>query len=208
MAEHRKPEEDIKDYYKLNTDAVDRLVNAQKETAKPIPEEEKQFTKPRFLDKVPCFVKALFIKFWFNGACCFFFYWGLGMFVRDVFALILILGIASGIVTDLITNNLFRFMQTSEREYDKWMLLPMKKYRTFFVNIVYALMLVVFVVYTYNGINRLIVSSENLPSDTVVLGVEPILYGLIYLLYDLVFIGIKNLAVKLVKKKKYAAYKD
>lgn len=207
MTEKHKPDEEIKDYYKLNTDAVDRLVNADK-NAKPVPEEEKPLMKPRFLDRVPPFIKAIVIKYWFNGACCFFFYWGLGMFVSDVFALILILGIASGMVTDLLTNNLFRFMQSSEHEYDKWMLLPMKKLWTFFVNVVYSVLITVMVVYTYNGINELIIRADGLPESTVVLGVEPFLYGLIYLVYDLAFIWIKNLVVYLVKRTKLNTYKD
>ncbi len=193
--------EELQNYYQLNTDAVERLVNADK-NASEIPEEEKPLAKQGFLSKVPCFVKALFIKYWFAGACCFFFYWGLGMFVSDQFALILILGIACGISTDLLVNNAFRFIQSSDREYDKWMLFPKKKLWTFFVNLPYALMLVLLVVYTYNNINLWIITAKGLPSETVVLGVEPFLFGLFYLIYDLVFIGIKDLIVYVVRHKK------
>ncbi len=193
--------EEIQNYYQLNTDAVNRLVNADKDAGE-IPEEEKSLVKQGFLSKVPSFLKALFIKYWFAGACCFFFYWGLGMFVEDTFAIILILGIAIGMATDLLTNNLFRFIQSSDREYDKWMLLPKKKLWTFFVNIPYALLVVVLVVYTYHYINLWIITARGLPPETVVLGVEPFLFGLFYLIYDLVFIGIKDLIVFAVRRKK------
>lgn len=193
--------EEIQNYYQLNTDAVNRLVNADKDAGE-IPEEEKPLVKQGFLSKVPSFLKALFVKYWFAGACCFFFYWGLGMFVEDSYAIILILGIAIGMVTDLLTNNLFRFIQSSDREYDKWMLLPKKKLWTFFVNLPYALLVVILVVYTYHYINLWIITARGLPTETVILGVEPFLFGLFYLIYDLIFIGIKDLIVFAVRRKK------
>ena len=67
----RNTEKD-KDYYKLNTDAVDRLVNADKKEYpkdKKLKDPAKKY-RTSFLDRVPAPVKALFIKFWFNGAVC------------------------------------------------------------------------------------------------------------------------------------------
>lgn len=206
MAKKRKPdkntEEEIKDYYKLNLDAVDRLVSADDENAPEVSEEEKKLYKTGFIAKVPTFVKALLVKYWFNGAACFFFYWGLGIYITDQWALILILGLALGLMTDLLVNNLFRFFESCDREYNPWMLLPMKKFWTFPVNIIYALALVLLVVYTYNFINEAAVSLQGLDSSTVVLGVEPLLFGLFYLVYDIIFIGIKDLIVFLIRRTK------
>lgn len=192
----------VEDYYDLKTDAVDRLVNASADTAPEIGEDQPDPYKSGFLSHVPTWIKALFIKFWFNGAVCFFFLWGLGTYITDYMVLVLVLGIAQGIVTDILVNNLFRFLQTDEHEYDKWMLLPQKAFWTFFANIIYALALIVCVVLLYNGINTLIIYVQNLSEDSVPLGVEPILYGLFYLAFDLIFIGIKNMIVHLVRKAK------
>lgn len=204
MAKQNKvPEnEEIQNYYQLNTDAVDRLVNATKETAKEIPAEEETYRKQGFLSKVPSPVKALVAKYWFFGAACFFFYWGLAMFVSDPYALILILGVAIGLITDLLTNNAFRYFQSSEKEYDKWMLFPVKKLWTIFANVIYGVVLVVLVRYLYDFINRAVISVKDLPAETVVLGVEPFLFGLFCLAFDLSFIWIKNLIVYLIKKRK------
>lgn len=204
MAKQNKvPEnEEIQNYYQLNTDAVDRLVNATKETAKEIPAEEETYRKQGFLSKVPSSVKALVAKYWFFGAACFFFYWGLAMFVSDPYALILILGVAIGLITDLLTNNAFRYFQSSEKEYDKWMLFPMKKLWAIFANVIYGVVLVVLVRYLYDFINRTVISIKGLPAETVVLGVEPFLFGLFCLAFDLAFIWIKNLIVYLIKKRK------
>lgn len=192
------------DYYKLHTDAVDRLVNASAENAEvEVGDEPKRDPyKMGFLSRVPSWLKALFIKFWFNGAVCYFFYWGLGIYLTHIWDLILVMGVAMGIITDIIVNNLFRFMQGDEREYDKWMLTPSKKFWTFFVNILYAGAVLLAVVYTYNGLNVLINSAQGNSPDTVALGVEPFLFGLLYLVYDLAVIWLKNLIVWLVKRTK------
>lgn len=211
MAKKRKDrvdeeqKKDTADYYKLHTDAVDRLVNASAENVEPevgAEGEQRDPYKMGFLSRVPSWLKALFIKFWFNGAVCFFFYWGLGIYLTHVWDLILVMGVAMGIITDIIVNNLFRFMQSDEREYDKWMLTPSKKFWTFFVNILYAGAVMLAVVYTYEGINILVNAAQGKPDTNVALGVEPFLFGLLYLIYDLAVIWIKNLIVWIVRKAK------
>lgn len=194
-------DEKLDNYYKLNTDAVDRLINANDESTE-IPQEEQHLTKTGFLAKIPYQIKALAIKWWFVSACYFFIGWGLGMFIQDSFALPLILGIVIGIVTDLLINNAFRFIQSSDKEYSNFMLIPKKAFWTFFVYIVYATIIVFFVVYTYDGINRLAISVGWATEEKVFLGVEPILFGVFYTIYDMIIIGIKNLIVYAVKHKK------
>ena len=195
-----KEEHGIENYYELKTEAVDRLVNAKEGNVPEIGKDEPNPYKMGRLKAIPNWLKALFIKFWFNGAACYFFYWGLGVYISDVWAIILVLGIALGIITDVMVNNIFRFMQSDEREYDNWMMIPMKKFWTFFVNILYAFVVMACVVTTYNWINELIIALKGLPADEVPLGVEPLLFGVFYLVYDLAFIGIKDLIVLLVRK--------
>lgn len=191
-------------YYQLHSDAVDRLVNASAsddtdvEVGAEAPKRDPY--KIGFLSRVPGWIKALFIKFWFNGAVCFFFYWGLGIYLTHVWDLVLVMGVAMGIVTDVLVNNLFRFMNSEEKEYDKWMLFPWKKYWTFFANIVYAFGVLFAVIYTYEGINQAINSAQGNPAETVPLGVEPFLFGVFYLVYDLAVIWLKNLIVWLAKR--------
>lgn len=192
------------DYYKLHTDAIDKLVNASAENAdvEVGSEPKRDPYKIGFLSRVPCWLKALFIKFWFNGAVCFFFYWGLGTYLTHIWDLILVMGVAMGIITDVMVNNLFRFMDSGEHKYDAWMLTPPKKFWTFFVNILYAGAVMLAVVYTYNGINVAINNARGSDPNTVALGVEPILFGVIYLVYDLAVIWLKNLFVWLFRRGK------
>ena len=78
---------------KINKAAIDRLVNADKKTyPKGNVDPGKQYRSKGFIDKIPSTIKALFIKFWFNGAVCFFIFWGLGEFIFGLDMLV-VLGI-------------------------------------------------------------------------------------------------------------------
>ena len=84
---------------------------------------------------------------------------------------------------------------------DKWMMIPQKKFWTLFANIAYAMAVFVLEVLVYDRINVWFQPDE----ETVVLGVEPFLFGLFYLLIDMAFIGIKNLIVRIVRDAKTKA---
>lgn len=172
--------EQEKDYYKLNTKAVDRLVNANKMEIpkdKKLKDPAKQY-RTGFLDRIPSTVKALFVKFWFNGAVCYFIFWGLGMMVPSYLDMIFILATVLGMVTDILTNNALRFVETIPGENDKWMMFPKKKFWTFMANILYAFVVLFCVIELY---------------ETLRINVEPILFGLFYMLFDLLFVGMRNL---------------
>lgn len=198
----REEQQDIENYYDLKTDAVDRLVNASDSDATEVGTDAPDPYKMGFLSRVPNWLKAIFIKFWFNGAVCFFFIWGLSAYIDGTWTLVLITGLAMGIVTDILVNNIFRFTQSDERENDKWMMIPQKGFWTFFVNILYALFVVVLIVLIYNGVNLLLIHAQNLSETDVPFSVEPFSFGLIYLLVDLAFIWIKNLFVYLARRSK------
>lgn len=182
----------------LKTDVVEKLVTADESNVPEVGAEEIKKYSSGGLAKIPSWIKALFLKFWFDGAMCFFFLWGLGNVLKG-WDIILVLALASGIVTDLLLNNIFRFISPTDHGYDKWMIFPQKKYWTLFANIAYSSVVVLLVVYTYNGINIAINGPD---SDKVAIAVEPFLYGLMYLIYDLMFIGFKNLLIKIIKDAK------
>ena len=85
------------------------------------------------------------------------------------------------------------------------MMFPQKKLWTLFANIAYSAIIVALVVATYEGINIAINGPD---SDKITVAVEPFLYGLLYLMYDLIFIGFKNLLVKVVKDAKAKSRKQ
>lgn len=131
------------------------------------------------------------IKAWFYGAVCFFFMWGLGLYVHDQLDLFVITAIALGMVTDLLVNTLFRYFAETEGANDKWMMFPKKGLPSFFWNILYAFPVLFLVASLYNALNLLIIRFTG-AGDTVPLGVEPILFGLFYMGIDMGLIAIKH----------------
>ena len=53
---------------------------------------------------------------------------------------------------------------------------------------------------TYDGINLLIINVQHLDPTSVPLGVEPFLFGVFYLAYDLATVWLRNLVVFIIKK--------
>lgn len=186
----------LKDYYELKTDAVDRLVNAK--NAPEVSEKEiRKYKGKGGKWTIPSWVKILFVKFWFSGAICYFFLWGLGMYLQNL-DLMVALAIGLGVVTDLMVNGLLKYFEPQKHAYDKWMMVTVRKWWSMFLNILYAAVLLFFIVQTYEIINRLItggvpVEGEGVP---VPIAVEPLLFGLLYMGYDILFIVIKNNVVK------------
>ena len=74
-----------------------------------------------------------------------------------------------------------------------------KKFWTLFLNILYAFVILACVVTSYQFVNTLIVTVTEAPEGTVPLGVEPILFGLFYLAFDMLFIFMKNTVIKIFR---------
>ncbi len=223
MAKNKKfKETDITDYYDLKTDKVDELVAALRGEVPAGAEEvsmnisdctgvddpknvtrrgvQRKFDpyKTDFLGRIPAWVKALFVKWWFAGMVCYFVMWGLsGM---DSLDRAVILGAVIGLVVDVLVNPLFRFMETDRREYDAFMMFPFpfKAFWTFFANIIYYVLVIAFVMVCYAGLNELIIKISG--AESVLGGVEPLLFGVITLAIDMAFIGIKDGVVGIVRK--------
>ena len=189
--EHRSTEE----YYKLHTGAVDDLIHADESNSPPVSEKElrKYRSGPKFA--LPDWLKAILIKIWFAGSVCFFLFWGLSAYVTARLDLLVIFGIGLGIVTDLLTNHFLRSISPTKHGNDRWMMFPQKRYATFYLNILYAMFLLLCVDVFYNFLNlaRLALGIET------VLGVEPVLFGVFYTGFDLLFIGMKRLTIRIFK---------
>ena len=202
MAKHKgaPPRGEVRpaaDYYKLNTKAVDDLVTADESNSPEVSEEELRKYRSRSRFTLSDTLKALLLKFWFNGSVCFFFFWGLGAYLADFLDQFVVLGIAMGVITDLLINNIFRFYAKTPGGNDRWMMFPKRSFPAFFFNILYAF-LVLFLVYTlYNVINSVLVKITG-ATDSIPLGVEPILFGLFYLAVDLLLLGMKHLFLRIV----------
>lgn len=205
------PKEDTAAKYydiKEKAKAVDALANADvTETPDYSKEELARYRSHRGF-RISDAVKIVLLKAWFAGAVCFFFLWGLGTYVTALLDMLFITGIALGIATDLLLNNLIRFMEKEPGENDRWMMFPKKGMLSFFLNILYAFLLLFCVYMLYNGINLAVINIAGLPHDSVPLGVEPILFGVFTMAFDMLFIGVKRLLARLARNAKHARSAD
>ncbi len=211
---NKSPETTIENYYDLKVDKVDELVAVLKGETTTLEEDvnyamnanmgiydpanvkrngkDKEFDpyKTDFLGRVPTWIKAIFVKFWFSGAVCYFIMMGI-MPNSGYLDQAVLTGAVMGMVVDILVNPLFRFMESDRKEYNAYMMFPFpfKSFWTFFANIFYYIIIgyLIAVSYTY------------LVMAKVISGVEPLLFGVITVAIDMVFIGIKDGVVALVR---------
>lgn len=198
--QNHKPEvEKEADYYKLKTKAVKDLIEANEDNSPPVSKEELRKYTGRKL-KLADWAKLLIIKWWFPGAVCFFFLWGLGGYMADLLDTLFVTGLALGVVTDMLTNNALRFFEKKKGEADYWIMVTKQGYVSFPLNILYAFVVLFCVFMFYTGVNTAL-SAITGTTDKVFLGVEPILFGLIYLGFDLLLIKLKHIISGLIGRK-------
>ena len=199
MKNNKTPKDNdaIKNYYELKTDAIEVLANPEKDDGTTVTQEEidKYSGKRKF--RIPDFLKYTLIKFWFAGAVYYFIGFGLG--ITNLLDQLFVLGIAMGMVTDLLTNNVIRFLEETPGSNDKWMLFSQKGYRSFVLNILFGFVVVICVSGIY-WLLELIVDMITGDPASIHVGTEPVLFGLFSMAVDLLFVNIKHLFIKLIDR--------
>ena len=193
------------DYYKLNRQAVEDLVTADESNSPEVTEEElrKYQSGPKI--RLGERLKILLIKAWFAAAVCFFFIWGLGVYLPHVVDQIVITGIALGFVIDILLNNLLRFMEKRPGASERWMVVSRKGYLSLPLNVLYGLVLMLCVVTTYEVVNALLVTLMRLPQGEIPLGVEPILFGVLTTAWVALFLLMKKTLRRIIADAKASA---
>ena len=211
------------EYYRLNTRAVEDLVTADESNSPAVSEEELNKYRGRVRKKLPLWLKVSLVKAWFYGSVCFFFLWGLGGYLADALDLFFVTAIALGMVTDLLINTILRYYAETDGANDRWMMVPRRGVAGFFLNILYAFLVLGLVDLVYNVINLAILSvthatgtvplgvvdmiynlvniailSLTHETGTVPMGVGPILFGLFYMGIDTGLIALKHLLGRIV----------
>ncbi len=218
MAKKKKgesPEETTTNYYDLKVDSIDELVAALKgedlgDTPAPTTDIEeitgekvhsKKQTDRHFdpykrdaLSKLPTWLKAVFIKWWFAGLVCWLIMSGLGTYITSGLDMLVVVGFAMGIVVDVFVNPLLKMMDSDRNEYDNYIMFPFpfKKFWTFFANMGYYLVVIIGVNYVY-AIIRLVWAD---------CPIEALFFGVFTVAVDMAFIGIKDAIVCAVKNRK------
>ncbi len=208
----KQSQEKIENYYNLKVKETDELVEALKgnnvsaeapttdiyeitgEETKGKSSKAKNFD-PYKRDKLaflPVWLKAIFIKWWFAGAVCYFMVFGLFNSMNALDNMVLT-GLVLGIITDIMVNPIFRLIESDEKEYNDYIMFPFpfKAYWTFLANGVYYIIVLVLVGLLYELIGKYISAD---------VAVEPLLFATFCLIIDMAFIGVKDAVVHIVKK--------
>lgn len=187
-------EKDDKKNYNLNSEAVETLANADKEEIPQYSEEElSKYRKKKF--QIPEWLKVVFIKFWFAGAVCFFIVMGTG--ITNLIDLFVALSIVMGMVTDLLTNNVVRFIEPYEGANSKFLLVTHRGMIGFGLNLMLGFVTIGAVIVCYFLLNIF-----------VSIGVEPLLFGLLCMGVEMLLIGLKHLCGSILNDAKAAALGD
>ena len=203
MAKKNKQQDEEKSaasYYKLKTDAVERLVDAENAPEVSDTEIKKYTSKGKGKFHIPTWLKIVLVKFWFAGAICYFFLWGLGIYIQGL-DLMVALAMGLGVANDLMVNKLLRAFEPTEGAHDKWMMVTVRKFWSIFINVIYSGVVLYCVIQTYYMFNVILGVDPNAGAEQAesMLGVEPIMFGVLYMGFDLLLIKIKNTFIKIFR---------
>ncbi len=183
-----KPDKSAAEYYQLKTKAVDELVNANVTNTPEVPEKELKKYRHKSLLNLRDGVKYFLLKAWFAGVVCWFCMIGLGTYGIATLDMMLIMGIATGLLWDLPVNIFIR-MKAEKKEFGKYMMFPGTGVLAGLLNVVYGIVLVFLVSQVYALAGRVLF---RMGSETI-LSVEPILYGLFTAAWDWLALQFKKL---------------
>lgn len=172
----------------MNNYKDDELLQDEEE----LTQEIKKYDKG-FLNKVPYSIKAILIKYWFYGAVCFFSLMGfIGISGENA---ALVGGLIAGALFDIACYNILEMMDHDNNKARYYMMYKSKKIYSIFINVVYqvAVFLIAMVIISS------IVSTYKDPVNNWFLQ-EPLSIALVLTAIDAIFLLIKNLLVKLLKK--------
>ena len=192
-------------YYRLHTQAVEDLVNASRENTPQYSKEElEKYRSSASRFSLPEMLKAVLIKAWFYGAVCYFSFLGLGMYAADQLDLFFIAAILMGMVTDLLVNRCLRFMEKTPGASRRYLMVTRRGATGFFLNLLYAFVLLFLVATIYSAINALLLSLSGGDSASL-LGVEPVLFGLFATAADALLLACRRLLMTIVADARQSA---
>ncbi len=172
----------------------------QKEETQETVEVENPY-KLSWFDKVPFALKAIVLKYWFFGMEYFFFIMGITTFgsITDNLVLFLVeflvLGLAGGLITDFMVDNILLVWESSKHEAKWWMIYKDKKSFSVFANVPYGVLHAYLSLLACRYITVGLTGAFGDGLDWVTN--EPFTFALVALVIDLAFIGIKDIIMAL-----------
>ena len=190
-------------YYRLHTQAVEDLVSACRENAPQYSKAElEKYRSSAGRYSPPELFKVALIKIWFYGAVCYFSFLGLGMYAADQLDMFFIAAVLMGMTTDLLINRCLRFTEKTPGGSGRYLMVTRRGAAGFFLNLLYAFVLLFLVVTIYSVINTLLLAFGG-GESAALMGVEPVLFGLFATAADSLLIGCRHLLMRIVTDAKH-----
>lgn len=174
--------------------SIDQEIERKLQNQKAQEEKELDPYKIDRLSQMPMWILITILKWWFGGAVFYLAWMGLFIISNDGSTETIVGGVILGAVIDILLNRIIRFMERGESN-DKYIFVTTKKYYSFILNILYGLFISFFITYVIGIPVTLIARTFGYEG---VIALEPISFGLCYVLLDFVLIKLK----RLFKKKK------
>lgn len=194
-------DETIAAYYGLKTRAVDDLVNANAANSPEVSPKELRKYRRRSRLHIPEGLQYFLVKAWFAGVACWFLMIGLAGYGIASLDMMLILGLAVGLLWDLPVNIFIRAKEEKAGELSPYMMFPKTGVGAGLLNALYGVVLVFLTAQTYGAVNALATP----PDQPAALGVEPILFGVFVAGWDWLLLKAKGLLGRIVADAKKAA---
>ncbi len=147
-------------------------------------EEPKDVYKISWFDRIPYWIKAVFLQYWMFGAIYFFIGFGSGSFLSNSTIAWLVYALAYAIVWDYIVYHILHLFDSSAEESKFYTLYHSRKWYSIVINLALGLVWSLLQLLTCAGLVDLFNSRY--------LFREPFSQALIGLMYQFMFVGIKN----------------
>lgn len=142
------------------------------------------------LAKIPAYIKIAVLKIWAAGAVCFFIMMASG--ITAALDLLVIDILTLGLVNEYFINNIIRWMNNDKNPTLHYAFIEKKSHGSLYLNILYSALLTLLIFFTYIGLGNIF---EILKIDLIAdidFGSSPIIFGILFFIYDYICVKIKN----------------
>jgi hypothetical protein len=161
------------------------MMKKRKQTEKPL-----HPYRMGFFSRLPEGLKINVLKWWCFAATYYFVGFGMPSIMNSIVDTIFTLGLVLGLVFTFIISFLVNGVSSSEEIYNKHYALRSKSPLRILYNVFYSWILIIFVAMTYQVVNSIYNMIMGYGEGVIKIGVEPILYGVVILFYDMVLIRV------------------
>jgi len=141
-------------------------------------------------DSIPICIRVNVVKWWCYAACYYLVGFGMPQLMYSVIDTMFTLGLVMGLVSALVIAFIVRGICVKEEVYNKYLAIKNNGPIRIIQHVLYSWILVTMVTMTYQIINTAIIAVMNLETGVITLAVEPIIFGVFVVIYDILFIKV------------------